>query len=93
MVAAVKPDIALDLLHDCLSSGGRIIPGKHFRDELKAEGLTLVDAWHVLRHGCIFDPPEHDVRTGEWKYRVVGLRLTARKLESFSVSNRSIRPF
>ena len=30
------------------------------------------DAWVVLRYGRIFDPPEEDTRSGEWKYRVEG---------------------
>lgn len=72
LVAAVKPDIAMDLLRDCLGSGGRVIPGKHFREELTKERLSMADAWYVLRVGCIFDPPEPDIRTGEWKYRIEG---------------------
>jgi hypothetical protein len=72
VVDAVKPDIAMDLLRDCLGSGGRVVPGKHFREELSCEHLNMLDAWHVLRTGYIFDPPEHDVRTGEWKYQIKG---------------------
>jgi|ERR1700683_3212741 hypothetical protein len=72
VVAAIKPDIAMDLLRDCLGGGGRVIPGKHFREELSAEGLSMADAWHVLRVGLIFDPPEPDIKTGEWKYRIEG---------------------
>ena len=72
ILAAVKTDIALDMLRGCLGSGGSVVPGKHFLAELTAEGLGIAAAWHVLRSGCIFDPPEHDVKTGEWKYRVEG---------------------
>jgi hypothetical protein len=71
-VSVVKPDIAMDMLRDCLGSGGQVIPGKHFRDELRAENLTMPDAWCVLRGGCIFNAPEHDVKTGEWKYTIEG---------------------
>jgi hypothetical protein len=63
---------AQDLLHFCLEGGGEIISGKHFRDELMAEGLTFEDAWVVLKTGLIYDPPEPDIRTGEVKYRVEG---------------------
>jgi hypothetical protein len=71
-VSAVKPDIALDMLRDCLGSGGKVIPGQHFLDELKKEGLTVPDAWIVLRSGCIYRPPECDIKTGEWKYTIEG---------------------
>jgi hypothetical protein len=70
-INAVALDIALDMLHDCLSEGS-VIPGKHFRDELRKEGLTIPDAWQVLRSGCICDPPECDIKSGEWKYTVEG---------------------
>ena len=63
---------AQDLLHFCLGCEGEIIPGRHFRDELANEGLSFGDVWVVLNTGQIVDPPEHDVRTGEWKYRVEG---------------------
>jgi hypothetical protein len=63
---------AQDLLRFCLGSEGKIIPGHHFREELESEGLSFEDAWMVLSSGHIVDPPEHDVRTGEWKYRVEG---------------------
>jgi hypothetical protein len=63
---------AQDLLRHCLGSGGTVIPGRHFRDELRAEDLTLPAAWHVLRTGCIYNAPEHDIGTGEWKYTVEG---------------------
>jgi hypothetical protein len=62
----------MDMLRDCLGSGGRVIPGKHFRDELRAENLTVPDAMCVLRTGCIFNPPEFDVKFGEWKYTIEG---------------------
>lgn len=60
------------MLHDCLGAKGSVIPGKHFRDELAKEELSMLDAWHVLRSGLIFDAPEVDIKTGEWKYRIEG---------------------
>jgi hypothetical protein len=72
LVNAVKPDIALDMLKECMGNGGTVILGKHFRDELRNEGLTVPDAWIVLRSGCIYNPPECDIKTGEWKYTVEG---------------------
>jgi len=71
-ITAVAVDIALDMLKDCLGSSGTVIIGKHFRDELRKEGLTVPDAWQVLRSGCIPNPPECDIRTGEWKYTIEG---------------------
>jgi hypothetical protein len=62
---------ALDLLHHCLDRGG-VIPGRHFREELAKEGLSIGDAFVVLDSGRIYNPPEPDIRTGEWKWRVEG---------------------
>ncbi|MGD0294585.1 MAG: DUF4258 domain-containing protein [Terracidiphilus sp.] len=70
-LSAVTTSLALDMLRDCLSDGN-VIPGKHFLEELSKEGLTIPDAWQVLQHGCIFKPPELDIRTGEWKYTIEG---------------------
>jgi hypothetical protein len=69
---AVTLDIARTLLQDCLGGGGTVIPGSHFRDELRKEGLTVPDAWQVLRTGCIYNPPELDIKTREWKYTIEG---------------------
>lgn len=63
---------AQDLLRFCLQGGGEIVPGRHFRDELLIEELSFEDAWVVLRTGCVYDPPEIDIRTGELKFRVEG---------------------
>ena len=71
---------AQDLLHFCLDGGGEIVPRRHFRDELATEGLDFEDAWVVLRTGMIYNPPEHDVKTGESKYRVEGYELGGRWL-------------
>ncbi len=62
---------AEDLLRHCLE-GGEVIPGRHFREELAKEGAVFEDAWVVLRTGRIYDEPEPDIKTGEWKYRVEG---------------------
>ena len=62
---------AVHRLRDCVRSG-RIIPGKHFRDELANEGLILPDAIRVLKNGNIFSEPELDSKSGEWKYRIEG---------------------
>lgn len=71
-VGFVKPEIALGILHDCLRGSGKIVQGRHFLEELTNEGLTVPDAWIVLKSGCISRPPESDIRTGEWKYTIEG---------------------
>lgn len=71
-INCVAPNVAQELLHECLGGAGTVVPGKHFREELEKEGLTLPEAWQVLRCGCIYNPPERDIRTGEWKYTVEG---------------------
>ena len=62
---------AVDLLHHCLEDG-EVIFGRHFRDELSNERLSVEDAWVVLRSGTIYLPPEQDIKTGEWKWKVEG---------------------
>ena len=81
IVEALKISEALDLLHFCLGDGGEVRPGKHFRDELAKEKLTIPAAWHVLRTGLIYKPSEHDVKTGEWKYSVEGHEPDGKWLE------------
>jgi hypothetical protein len=58
-------------LRRCLEDG-EVKHGRHFREELAKEKLSYEDAWNVLLRGRIFDPPEQDIKTGEWKYRVEG---------------------
>ena len=62
---------AEDRMRHCLERGA-VIPGRHFREELANEGINLQDAWIVLRYGHIYDAPEKDIKTGEWKYRLEG---------------------
>src|SRR5437879_9370925 len=71
-IAALKVAEALDLLHFCLSEGGSVRRGPHFTKALADEGLTLPDAWQVLRSGCIYEAPDLDIKTREWKYKVEG---------------------
>ena len=62
---------AEDLVRYCLEDG-EVVPSRHFREELAKEGVVFEDAWVVLRTGRIYDPPEQDIKTGEWKYRMEG---------------------
>jgi hypothetical protein len=71
-IACATAQEAIDLLHYCLESG-EVIIGRHFREELAAENLTIDDARVVMRSGAIRQPPDFDIGTGEWKYRVEGL--------------------
>jgi hypothetical protein len=70
---------AADLVRYCLSAG-RLIPGKHFREELANEGLDILDAHNVLKTGNIFQEPEPDIRSGDWKYRMEGTDLEGKPL-------------
>jgi hypothetical protein len=54
---------------------GKVLPTKHFREELADEQITFQDAHDVLRLGIIYDEPEQDSGThgtDEWKYRIEG---------------------
>jgi hypothetical protein len=68
---------AVELLRKCATTG-KIIPGRHFRDELAKEGLIFTDALRVLKTGQIYEEPEHDIKSGEWKYRIEGSELDGR---------------
>jgi hypothetical protein len=62
---------AADLLRHCLEEGS-VDRGRHFVQELAAEGLEFEDVLAVLRRGRIYNEPEPDIGTGEWKYRIEG---------------------
>ena len=69
LVERMTAQEAKDLLAFCLERG-TVIPSKHFRDELAKETIDMNDAWFILRSGAIYDGPEQDIKTGEWKYRI-----------------------
>jgi hypothetical protein len=71
MAGRLSKSDAEGLLRHCLEDG-IVIRGRHFREELAAEGLEFEDALVVLRKGRIHDEPEPNVKTGEWKYRIEG---------------------
>ena len=58
-------------LQECLEFG-KVVLTRHFRDELSNERIPFDDAWSILRRGNIYDPPEQDSNTDEWKYRIEG---------------------
>lgn len=53
-------------------SGGRVVYTRHFRDELRNDGLTMQDVLTVCRAGAIRRQAEIDLKTGLWKYRIEG---------------------
>lgn len=67
----MNPPEAKQLLRACLEVG-TVKPTWHFRQELQNETILFTDVEFVLRSGAIFDPPEEDLKTGEWKYRIEG---------------------
>ena len=44
------------------------------------EGPDLQDALKVLKAGQVYDEPEHDIKSGDWKYRCEGSVLDGRWL-------------
>jgi len=71
MIDHLEIQEAQDLLRHCLEAG-EVIPGRHFRDELERESVSMVDAWAVLKSGRIYNPPEFHIRYREWNYRIEG---------------------
>ena len=62
---------AASQLRWCLEYG-EVVLTKHFRNELANEAISIQDAHDVLQLGIIYDEPEQDSGTDEWKYRVEG---------------------
>ena len=58
-------------LNLCLDAGF-VIYTRHFKEELASDGLTTEDVLAVCRSGAVLMPPEKDIRTGDWKYRIEG---------------------
>jgi hypothetical protein len=55
-----------------MGESGSVTLGRHFREKLKKEHLAIDEAYCVMKSGNIFEPPEEDISTGEWKWRVEG---------------------
>ena len=87
-VDAMTPSKALELLRRCLEEGS-VQQSWHFKQELAKETITIADAEFVLRSGAIYDRPEQEVTTGEWKYKVEG-PCAGSGLRSSFVSRRSV---
>jgi uncharacterized protein DUF4258 len=62
---------AIDLLRHCLDEG-EVVLTNHFRQELVDEALSIEDAWAVMQSGTVYEPPDLDIRSGEWKWKVEG---------------------
>jgi hypothetical protein len=54
--------------------------GRHFRDELRADNFGMTQALNVMRSGNIYETPECDIKTGEWKYRIEGYEPEGRRM-------------
>ncbi|MGH8247416.1 MAG: DUF4258 domain-containing protein [Gammaproteobacteria bacterium] len=79
LVPRVTATEARDLLQHCLEQG-EVIRGYHCRQKQAAEKITNEEIVAVLRQGQIYMPPEPDIKTGEWKYRIEGDAPTGRRL-------------
>jgi len=72
--APLSRDRAKARLNRCIETGV-VIYSQHFRQELIDDGLTREDVFCVCRSGAISTPPERDIRSGRWKYRIEGLTV------------------
>ena len=64
-------DRAKAQLNLCLDEG-QFVATRHFKDELKNDGLDMEDAFIVCRSGAILDEPEENMKSGQWRYRITG---------------------
>lgn len=55
---------------EILKNGWEVGWTAHAKRELSNDQMTTVDAVNVLRCWRYMDPPEQDIKTGEWKYRI-----------------------
>ncbi len=71
MLRRISRAKALDLLHHCLEEG-EVQWGPHFKKALADESLSILEVYGILRGGNIYEEPEQDIKTADWKYRVEG---------------------
>lgn len=57
-------------IRDILANRWTVVWTSHAKKELANDDMTTVDATNVLRCWRHMDPPEPDINTGEWKYRI-----------------------
>lgn len=62
---------AAALVRQCLDSG-EIVIGPHAQKAMVDDALDIEDLYKVLKAGVIYDEPEQDIRTSDWKYRMEG---------------------
>jgi len=72
--APLSRDRAKARLNRCIENGV-VTYSQHFREELANDDLTREDVLYVCRSGAISKPPERDIRTGRWKYRIEGMTV------------------
>ncbi len=54
------------------SSSGRIFPSNHAKKMMGKRDISNQDILRAFKYGKVIDEPEPDIRTGEWKYKIVG---------------------
>ena len=79
LVACQTRTAAQVLVRQCLESG-TVIYGFHVKEALKDDDLDILDAAAVLRSGQIYNEPEQDIKSGEWKYRIEGRAVDGKRL-------------
>jgi hypothetical protein len=92
MIACKTPQEATDLIKYCITSGA-ISYGQHFQKELANESLTMSDVYFILRGGNVSLPPEQDIKTGHWKYRLEGKDQEGNRLAIVFCFKENVRGF
>lgn len=72
---------ALRKIKSIVGGNGKVVPRKHLKKRLKERRLTMQDVLYVLKSGAIYDEPELDIRTNNWKYKVEGITIDEKPIK------------
>lgn len=67
-----KPAEARKLVSEILNNNGTVVPTGHAQNEMRKDGLTMIDVEATLKHGRIYEAAEFERES--WRYRFHGRR-------------------
>ena len=66
---------------------GFIRTTKHAKDRMKERDITNQDILWAFKYGKVIDEPEPDIKTGYWKYKIIGNAIDSDDLKITVVIN------